>query len=245
MSYAIISVGGKQYRVREGERLLVDRMKHDAGATFTPSILLAGGDGDPQLSPDDVVVTARVVAHVRGPKLRIFKFKPKSGYRRTTGFRSALTQIEIESIGAEKKRSKAKAEKPAEPKAAAPETATADKTKAEKPAKPEATAPETAPAEKAKAEKAKAEKAKAEKAKAEKPAKPKAEKPKPAEPEAETATEEAPAEKPAKPKAEKPKPAEPEAAAAETAATDEAPAEKPKPKAARKPRAKKTTEEGS
>src|ERR671914_2473645 len=122
MSYAIISVGGKQYRVREGQRLLVDRMKHDEGATFTPSILLAGGDGDPKLSPDDVVVTALVVGHVRGPKLRIFKFKPKTGYRRTTGFRSALTQIEIESIAEQKRRSKAKAEQPAEAEAAAATT---------------------------------------------------------------------------------------------------------------------------
>jgi large subunit ribosomal protein L21 len=159
MSYAIISVGGKQYRVREGQRLLVDRMKHDEGDTFTPSILLAGGDGDPKLSPDDVVVTARVVGHVRGPKLRIFKFKPKTGYRRTTGFRSALTQIEIESIGAQKKRAKPKAEKPAEPEAAAPETTAPDEPKAEKPK----------PAE-PKAEKPKAAKPKAVKPKAEKPA---------------------------------------------------------------------------
>src|ERR687895_549136 len=182
MSYAIISVGGKQYRVREGQRLLVDRMKHDEGATFTPSILLAGGDGDPKLSPDDVVVTARVVGHVRGPKLRIFKFKPKTGYRRTTGFRSALTQIEIESIGAQKKRSRPKAaEKPAEPEATAVE-----ETEAEKPAKAET------PAER--------EAAAVEEAKAEKPARAR----RAAKPEAKaeaTETDEAPAEEP------KPKPA--------------------------------------
>jgi large subunit ribosomal protein L21 len=175
MSYAIISVGGKQYRVREGQRLLVDRMKHDEGATFTPSILLAGGDGEPKLSPDDVVVTARVVGHVRGPKLRIFKFKPKTGYRRTTGFRSALTQIEIESIGAQKKRSKPKAaEKPAEPEAAAVEEVEAEKPgKAERPAEPEAAAVQEAEAEKpAKAKKAaKPEAAAVEEAEAEKPAK--------------------------------------------------------------------------
>ena len=59
MSYAIISVGGKQYRVREGERLLVDRLALDDGATFTPSVLLAGGDGEPQIAPGNVIVTAR------------------------------------------------------------------------------------------------------------------------------------------------------------------------------------------
>jgi hypothetical protein len=65
-------------------------------------------------------VTARVVADVRGEKIRIGKYKPKSGYRKHTGFRASLSQIEIESIGA-KKRAAAKAETPkAEPKAAAP-----------------------------------------------------------------------------------------------------------------------------
>ena len=51
MSYAIISVGGKQYRVREGERLLVDRLPLEDGATFTPSVLLTGGDGEAKLAP--------------------------------------------------------------------------------------------------------------------------------------------------------------------------------------------------
>ncbi len=97
-TYAIISLGGKQYRVREGERLLVDRVGADEGKTFHPDILFLGGDGDGQLKPS-VTVTARVVGHVRGDKIRIGKYRPKSGYRRHTGFRSALTQIEIESIG--------------------------------------------------------------------------------------------------------------------------------------------------
>jgi large subunit ribosomal protein L21 len=134
MSYAIISVGGKQYRVREGERLLVDRLAHDEGKTFSPAILLAGGDGEAKLSPDDVVVTAKVLGHVRGPKIRVFKFKPKRGYRRTTGFRSALTQIEIESIGSEKKRSRAKSEQPAEPVSEVEATAAEARVEAEAPA---------------------------------------------------------------------------------------------------------------
>jgi large subunit ribosomal protein L21 len=113
-TYAIISLGGKQYRVREGERLLVDRVSTDEGKTFHPDILFLGGDGNGQLSPS-VTVTARVVGHVRGDKIRIGKYRPKSGYRRHTGFRSALTQIEIESIGAAKRAATKKAE-PAEPK---------------------------------------------------------------------------------------------------------------------------------
>jgi large subunit ribosomal protein L21 len=115
MSYAVISVGGKQYRVSEGERLLVDRLAVEDGKTFTPDVLLVGGDGEPQLAPTGVVVTAKVVGSQRGPKIRIGKYKKRTGYRRHTGFRAALTQIEIESIGG------ARAKAAAKPKAAAKE----------------------------------------------------------------------------------------------------------------------------
>jgi large subunit ribosomal protein L21 len=124
-TYAIISVGGKQYRVHEGQRLLVDRLPTEEGKTFSPAVLLVGGDGGPQLSPSDVTVTARVVGQERGPKIRIGKYKKRTGYRRHTGFRAALTSIEIESIGgakakkAEKAAPKTEAAAPAEP--AAPE----------------------------------------------------------------------------------------------------------------------------
>jgi large subunit ribosomal protein L21 len=99
MSYAIITVGGKQYRVREGERLLVDKLAADEGKTFEPRVLLVGGDGSTDLSPA-ATVTARVVGHQLGEKIRIGKYKKRTGYRRHTGYRSRLTQIEIESIGA-------------------------------------------------------------------------------------------------------------------------------------------------
>jgi large subunit ribosomal protein L21 len=108
MSYAIISVGGKQYRVREGERLLVDRLDAEDGKTFAPTVLLVGGDGEPQLAPKDVTVTARVLGQRRGPKIRIGKYRQRTGFRRHTGFRAALTQIEIESIGAKRARAAAK-----------------------------------------------------------------------------------------------------------------------------------------
>ena len=117
MSYAIITLGGKQFRVQEGQRLLVDRLSTDEGKTFTPEILLLGGDGAPDLSPKGVTVTARVVRHVKGDKIRIGKYRPKSGYRRHNGFRASLSQIEIESIGTKAARSKEKpAEATAEPK---------------------------------------------------------------------------------------------------------------------------------
>ena len=103
MSYAIVSIGGKQYRVREGEHLLVDRLAEEEGKTFQPNVLFVGGDGTADLAPKGVTVTARVVGHELGEKIRIGKYKPKKGYRRHTGFRARLSRIEIEKIGAGKK----------------------------------------------------------------------------------------------------------------------------------------------
>ena len=103
-TYAIISVGGKQYRVREGETLLVDRLAHGERKTFNPAVLLVGGGGsETQISPKDFTVTARVLADVKGEKIRIGKYRPKNGYKKHTGFRASLSQIEIESIGGTKR----------------------------------------------------------------------------------------------------------------------------------------------
>ena len=124
-SYAIIALGGKQYRVREGERLLVDRVPTAEGKTFQPDVLLVADNGSANLSPR-TTVTAKVVGHVRGKKIRIGKYRPKSGYRRHTGFRSRLSQIEIESIAEARKstrrRAAASAAGPSEPTVAEPAT---------------------------------------------------------------------------------------------------------------------------
>jgi large subunit ribosomal protein L21 len=132
-SYAIISLGGKQYRVSEGERLLVDRLRVDEGATLEPRVLLVGGNGTPDLSPS-TTVTARVVGHELGEKIRIGKYRRRTGYKKHTGHRSKLTRIEIESIGAAKRAkstAKPKTEKAEEKPAAKAEKPAA---KAEKPA---------------------------------------------------------------------------------------------------------------
>jgi large subunit ribosomal protein L21 len=103
MTYAIIGIGGKQYRVREGERLLVDRLPYDEGKTFSPDLLMVGGDGDPKIGADELKgakVTARVAAHVLGDKVIIGKHRRRTGYRRRKGHRSRLSQIEIQSLGA-------------------------------------------------------------------------------------------------------------------------------------------------
>jgi large subunit ribosomal protein L21 len=116
MTYAIISVGGKQYRVREGERLLVDRLQTDAGKTFHPDVLFLGGDGEGSLAPSSQV-TAKVLDHVLGKKVRIGKYRPKTGYRRHTGFRASLSQIEIQSIGAARRAAAAPQQEAPAPKA--------------------------------------------------------------------------------------------------------------------------------
>jgi large subunit ribosomal protein L21 len=102
MSYAVIKTGGKQYRVSEGQTLLVERLPDDVGATVALQPLLLAGDGTPVFESDGLAsasVQAEVVAHERGPKLRVFKFKPKRGYKRRTGHRQELTRIRITSIG--------------------------------------------------------------------------------------------------------------------------------------------------
>jgi large subunit ribosomal protein L21 len=100
-TYAVIAVGGKQYRVREGEWLLVDRLSVEEGKTFHPDVLLLGGDGEPKLG-DKVKgqqVTAKVTAHVLGEKVIVGKHKRRTGYRRRNGHRSRLSRIEIQTIG--------------------------------------------------------------------------------------------------------------------------------------------------
>src|SRR4029079_15383116 len=112
----------------EGQRLLVDRLATEEGKTFTPDVLLIGGDGAASLSPKHGSAAVKVVGRQRGPKIRIGKYKKRTGYKRHTGFRAALTQIEIESIGGKKKAAaKPKAAAAAKPKAAAtPEPESAD-----------------------------------------------------------------------------------------------------------------------
>jgi large subunit ribosomal protein L21 len=122
-TYAIISLGGKQYRVREGERLLVDRLQADEGKTFNPDVLFLGGEGEGTLAPR-TQVTARIVGHVLGEKVRIGKRRAKSGYRRQTGFRARLSQIEIQSIGGAAKRTTAAEKEAPAPKAKAEPKAT-------------------------------------------------------------------------------------------------------------------------
>jgi large subunit ribosomal protein L21 len=128
--YAIIKTGGKQYRVQEGQYLLVERLPVADGETVNLQTLLLV-DGEDVLDGDalaDVTVTARVLAHERGPKLRIVKFKPKRGYKRRAGHRQELTRIEVTSLGRSSQRGKPRTASVKPVRAAGSESESASKT---------------------------------------------------------------------------------------------------------------------
>jgi large subunit ribosomal protein L21 len=118
--YAIVKTGGKQYRVERGQYLLVERLPEEGGASVALQPLMYRSDEAVFDSKglEQVKVTAKILAHERGEKLRVVKFKPKRGYKRRTGHRQELTRIEITEIAMGAGR--AAAHKPAEPAGAAP-----------------------------------------------------------------------------------------------------------------------------
>jgi len=107
MKYAVIQTGGKQYKVSEGDVITVERLKVQADDTVTFSdVLLYTADDVVQIGQPHVegmTVTGKVVANIRGEKLRIAKYKAKVRYRRVTGHRQELTQVQIDVIGDAKK----------------------------------------------------------------------------------------------------------------------------------------------
>jgi large subunit ribosomal protein L21 len=109
--YAIVKTGGKQYRVERGQRLLVERLPVEEGADVALAPILYRSEETifDAAGLAGVKVTARVLAHVRGEKLRVFKFKPKRGYKRRTGHRQELTQIEVTEITTGARKAPAKA----------------------------------------------------------------------------------------------------------------------------------------
>jgi large subunit ribosomal protein L21 len=172
-TYAVIETGGKQYKVEKGTSLLVDRLSAKEGdkvslrpVLFRDKEIVAGSKG-----LEKVKVEATVAEHLRGPKVKVFKYKPKKGYRRRAGHRSELTKLEVTEVKLlGRKPAAAKEEKPAaEKKAAAKKpaakakkpAATAKKPAAKKPAKkPAAKKVAKKPAAKAKKPAAKAPKTK-------------------------------------------------------------------------------------
>ena len=212
--YAIVKTGGKQYRVEQGQSLLVERLPVDDGGKTTLQPLLYV-DGDNIVDGDGlakVSIQARVVGHERGPKLRVVKFKPKRGYKRRTGHRQELTRIEVTEIKlGERRASSRRASKPAAEEGAAASTA-AESAASEPEVKAATPTPVKAPAEDA---------AKTETAAAKSPGEPKP--------------------KPARSRAKKPAAGEAEAAAKKPAAAEAGGGEAAERKPAR-PRRKRTGE---
>lgn len=110
--YAIVKVGGKQYRVEKGDSLVVDRLRAEPGDSVQLEPLLYAGDETvfERNGLAKVKVEAVVTGHERGKKVRVLKFKPKRGYKRTLGHRSELTRLEIKSVKLGSARSKENAD---------------------------------------------------------------------------------------------------------------------------------------
>jgi large subunit ribosomal protein L21 len=150
-TYAIVESGGKQYRVEEGQSLLVDRIAEDEGAKVGLRAVMFRSDSDTVIAPKDlekVKVEAKVAAHERGEKIKVFKYKAKKGYRKHQGHRSELTRLEVTEVKLLSR--KPAAAKKADAKPATEEKAAAAKPAAKKPAakkpaakKPAATKPAT------------------------------------------------------------------------------------------------------
>src|SRR5690606_3717793 len=111
--YAVVETGGKQYKVEEGTSLLVDRLDAKEGSKVTLRPVLFRGD-EVIAAPSElekVKVEATVAEHLRGPKIKVFKYKPKKGYRRRAGHRSELTKLEVTTVKLQKSAAKKAAKK--------------------------------------------------------------------------------------------------------------------------------------
>lgn len=99
--YAVVEIAGKQYKVQEGQELVVDRLSQDNGAVSFDKVLILNADGQTKIGTpyvSGVSVSAKVIAQEKGDKIYVVKFKAKSRYRRRTGFRAQQTRIAIEKI---------------------------------------------------------------------------------------------------------------------------------------------------
>jgi len=102
MQYAVIKTGGKQYRVSEGDTILVDRLSQENGKISFNEVLLLVNDSDVKVGKPFIAgeaVEGNIVEHLKGDKIRVSKYKSKVRFRRTTGFRASLTKVQIEKIG--------------------------------------------------------------------------------------------------------------------------------------------------
>ncbi len=163
--YAIVETGGKQYRAEKGETLVVARLSEDEGEKVTLRPVMYRADKKVVLEAgelDKVKVEAVVAAHLRGPKIKVFKYRAKKGYRRSAGHRSELTRLEVTDVKLLTRKPAGAKTAETKPAAAKAETKPAPPAKAETKPKP--------PARKPAAKKPAAKKPSAKKPAAKKPA---------------------------------------------------------------------------
>lgn len=102
MKYAIVRIGGSQYKVQEGDEIEVDRLpQKETEALVFPEVLLVVDDGEVNIGQPTVegtTIKAKIISHLKGEKIRVARFRAKSRYRKVRGFRAALTKIKIEKI---------------------------------------------------------------------------------------------------------------------------------------------------
>jgi large subunit ribosomal protein L21 len=150
-SYAIVETGGKQYRAEKGATLLVDRISEDEGAKVSLRPVMFRADKQVVLERgelDKVKVEAKVAEHLRGDKIRVFKYKPKKGYRRRAGHRSELTKLEVTEVKMLTRRRAAKKQTADSGQQTAEKKPAAKKASAKKPAAKKAPAKKRQPAKK-------------------------------------------------------------------------------------------------
>ena len=157
--FAVVRTGGKQYRVAEGDKIVVEKLDGEAGDSVDLDDVLLAGEGSKLQSTDKMVVGAKIVAQAKGEKVTVFKKKRRHNYRRKRGHRQQHTILEIVSIGGKASGKKPAAKKADEKKADKP---AAKKAPAKKPAAKKSTK-DAAPAKKAAAKKTTAKKAPAKK----------------------------------------------------------------------------------
>lgn len=107
VTYAVVRLGGKQYKVSQGDELLVDRLDVAEGKTLAlePLLVRTAEGGYDRGALKGARIKARVVEHLLGEKIRVFTYKPKTTFKKTKGHRSRLSRITIESIALKEKKS--------------------------------------------------------------------------------------------------------------------------------------------
>ncbi|MES2451757.1 MAG: 50S ribosomal protein L21 [Pseudomonadota bacterium] len=106
--FAVVRTGGKQYRVAAGDKIVVEKLDGEAGASITLADVLLAGEGSELQSVEGLTVSAEIIAQAKADKVIIFKKKRRHNYRRKNGHRQQHTILKITAIGAQEKKAKAK-----------------------------------------------------------------------------------------------------------------------------------------